>query len=100
MLEKMNYLRKVPYLKSLSEMKIFILAENLKIIFFKENEVIIRDGPNSDRLYIITQGKAKLIINDVEVKIIEPISHIGDISGMQSSYEQRASFYAKTNITC
>ena len=100
MLEKMNYLRKVPYLKSLSEMKIFTLAENLKIIFFKENEVIIRDGPNSDRLYIITQGKAKLIINDIEVKIIEPISHIGDISGMLSSYEQRASFYAKTNITC
>ena len=100
MLERMNYLRKVPYIKDICEIKLFRLAENLKIIFFKENEIIIRDGPSSDRLYIIIQGKAKLVINDIEVKILEPITHIGDITVDQSLYGQRASFYAKTNLTC
>ena len=55
------------------------LADNFKTVSYKENEIIIRDGPVSDKLFIIIQGKVSLIINKVEVQVLESPSSFGDI---------------------
>ena len=98
MYDKVNYLRKVPYIRDKSEISLFVLAENLKSVMFKEGEIILKNGPISSRLYIITQGQVSVIINDIEVKIIQPIETIGDISNKYDNYKHKASFYAKTHV--
>lgn len=100
MYDKLQYMRKVPFFKGINEIKLFSLAENLKSIEYKENDLIIQDGPISDKLFIIKSGKVKLVINNVEVKVLEPTMSFGDISSQPGSYNRKASFYAKTYLEC
>ena len=100
MYDKMQYMRKVPFFKGINEVKLFTLAENLKSIEYRENDLIIKDGPISDKLFIIRTGKVKLVINNIEVKVLEAPMSFGDISSQQGSYNRKASFFAKTYLQC
>ena len=100
MYEMIQYLKEIPYLCCMSQIKLFELADNFKTVSYKENEIIIRDGPVSDKLFIIIQGKVSLIINKVEVQVLESPSSFGDISATSEPYEQTASYFAKTSVTC
>ena len=96
MYDKITYLKKVSYMKDLSEITYFALAENLKNIMFREGELILQNGPVSNKLYILTQGEVSLIIKDVEVKVIKPFEVFGDISQQHNHYKHLSSYYAKT----
>ena len=100
MYETMCMLRRIPYINGVSQMILYQLAENIKTITFREGELIIRNGPISNKLYFIIQGRVSLIIGDIEVKTLEQPSFFGDISQQPDAYGQKASFYAKTNLTC
>ena len=100
MYETMCMLKRIPYINGVNQMILYQLAENIKTITFRECELIIRDGPISDKLYFILQGKVSLIIGDIEVKTLEQPSSFGDISQQPDAYGQKASFYAKTNLIC
>lgn len=95
--EKMALLKKYPLFKGISEINLFYLAECIKPKEFSFNELIIKDGPASDKFYILMKGKVKIVIGEVEVKEIEPPKSFGDISSHPSSYLRTASFYAATN---
>ena len=95
--EKMALLKKYPLFKGISDINLFYLAEYLKPKEFLYNELIIQDGPASDKFYILMKGKVKIVIGEIEVKEIEPPKSFGDISSHPGSYLRTASFYAATN---
>lgn len=99
--DKMSYIRRVPCLRGLSEVKLFNLAESLNTCVFKENDLIIKDGPISKRLFIIKNGQAKIVIKDIEIKVLDKGMSFGDIVTSQPGlYTVKASLYAKTNLEC
>ena len=100
MYDKVSYLKKIQYMKDLSEITYFALADNLKNAFFKEGELILKNGPISNKLYVLIQGEVSLIINDIEVKVLKPFEIFGDISQQPNHYKHMSSFYAKTLCNC
>lgn len=98
--EKMSYIRNLPLFKGLSELKLFNIAEAIKSATYRDNEVIIKEGPTSDKFYIIKKGKVKIVINDIEVQTRVEKQSFGDISSQPGSYMRKANFVAKGQVDC
>ena len=99
--DKLLCIRNVRCLKGLNELQLFNIAESLHSCTFKENELIIKDGPISKKLFIIKHGEVKIYIKDIEIKRLTKGKSFGDIVTSQSGlYTIKASFYAKTNLEC
>ncbi len=57
-----DFLKKVPLLKHMSEDRLREIAERARIKKYDEKEVIIRQGENSDKFYIIKEGLVGIIL--------------------------------------
>ena len=99
--EKLLCIRNVPCLKGLNELQLFNIAESLHSCTFKENELIIKDGPISKKLFIIKHGEVKIYMKDIEIKRLTKGKSFGDIVTSQAGlYTIKASFYARTHLEC
>lgn len=94
--DKMALMKKYPLFKGISDINLFYLAENLKSHIYKKNELIIKNGPSSDKFFILTKGQVKIDINDIKVKLIDAPNCFGDISRSPKSYLQQANFIAES----
>ena len=75
----MKILRTCKLFENLNEWKIFQLADSVKLKTFHDNKKIIKNGPKSDKLYIIKEGKVKSIMGDF-VQDLKKGDWFGDIT--------------------
>ena len=78
--QMMKILRKYDLFENLNEWKIFQLADSVKIKKFKDNHKIIKNGPKSDKLYIIKEGIVKAMIGDFLLGDLKQGDFFGDIT--------------------
>ncbi len=79
----MEFLKKVPLLKHMSEQKLKEIAERAKVKKYAEKDIIIRQGENSDKFYIIKEGLVGIIL-EVDRKNEEVMGNLkgkGDFFG-------------------
>jgi len=75
----MKILRKCKLFENLNEWNIFQLADSVKLKTFHDNKKIIKNGPKSDKLYIIKEGNVKAIMGDF-IEDLKQGDCFGDIS--------------------
>jgi len=75
----MKILRTCKLFENLNEWKIFQLADSVNLKTFNDNKKIIKNGPKSDKLYIIKEGKVKSIMGDF-VQDLKKGDWFGDIT--------------------
>ena len=75
----MKILRTCKLFENLNEWKIFQLADSIKLKSFNDNKKIIKNGPLSDKLYIIKEGNVKAIMGDF-VQDLKKGDCFGDIT--------------------
>ncbi len=92
LLERINLIKSIPSFKLLSPLHIFQLANNIHLTSFKKGEIIIKDGPTSDKLYIIKNGNVEIKIGSGTLKILEPGNSFGDIFSQIGAYTRKANF--------
>ena len=92
LLERINLIKSIPSFKLLSPLHIFQLANNIHLTSFKKGEIIIKDGPTSDKLYIIKNGNVEIKIGSGTLKILEPGNSFGDIFSQIGTYTRKANF--------
>ena len=68
---RMSLLKPLPIFKYLSLIKLFHLSNYLHYIQFSNEEIIIKDGPRSDKFYIIKSGTVDIKIGNKLMKILE-----------------------------
>lgn len=76
----MRLLKSLSQFKNLTEWRLFQLTDVLTLHDFKDKEVIIKNGPQNDRLYIIKSGRINTYIKDFNVKTYEKGEAFGDIT--------------------
>ncbi len=62
--KRLSSLKKVDILKPLTEEELKILADSLKVSPFSGGEIIMKRGEKADCLYIISEGKANIVLGD------------------------------------
>ena len=90
--DRINLLKPIPSFKLLSPLHIFQLANNLHLTTFRKGEIIIKDGPTSDKLYIIKNGNVEIKKGSKTLKMIEPGHSFGDIFSQIGAYTRKADF--------
>lgn len=89
-----------PLFKYLSAFKIFQLANSIHIEKYKSGQIILKDGPNSEKFFIIKSGVVHITISKVIVKILDKNHTFGDISSQIGEYSRKADFVAFGRVEC
>ena len=94
--ERINLLKPLPLFKYLSPLKIFQLSNYLHLNTYKKGEIILKDGPTSDKFYIIKSGSVEIKIDSIILKILEKNQTFGDIYSQIGSYTRKANFISSS----
>ena len=93
---RMSLLKPLPMFKYLSLIKLFQLSNFLHYIQFSNEEIIIKDGPRSDKFYIIKSGTVDIKIGNKLMKILEKNDSFGDITWHIREYSKKGNFIASS----
>jgi CRP/FNR family transcriptional regulator, cyclic AMP receptor protein len=98
--ETITYLRKIPALECFSEedLKEFLRFSELKT--YSENEVIIEENSNDDRVFYLVSGKAKVVKNGKELIILRRTGDVFGEIGVITGVARSASVYASGPTMC
>lgn len=104
--KRISLLKSIAKCKHFNDLKLFLLADLLKIEKFKENSIILKNGPISNKVYIICSGEVKLRMSNtsIDVRTLTEKMHFGEIS--QEFLEQNSQaathfdFIANTQVEC
>jgi cGMP-dependent protein kinase len=97
--EPLSIMRNLYIFSELSEWKLFQIAEMLKTVHFKNEEIIIKEGQFSEKLYILKSGTIHVFINDIYIKQLEKNECFGDFTYSRRS-TRPAIFIAKGRVEC
>ncbi len=86
--------------RNLSEIKFLRIAESIKLRRFQTGEILIKEGPISDKYYIIVNGNVSEMVNDMEIRILNKFDSFGDIINKDENYQIRPTYIAKNAVTC
>ena len=98
--EQISLIKNHPLFKYLSDFKLFQLASSIHIEKYKPGSIILKDGPNSDKFFIIKTGSVQITISKVVLKTIDKNHTFGDISSQIGEYSRKADFVAFGRVEC
>ncbi|MDF2670145.1 MAG: hypothetical protein K0R67_2451, partial [Paenibacillus sp.] len=84
LLEQVQLLRELTLFKGMSGKDLAKIAESLHEVSFMEGESIIREGEQGDSLYLIQQGTAGVIRNEMKIGHLEEGECFGEMSVLTS----------------
>ena len=98
--EQISLIKNHPLFKYLSDFKLFQLASSIHIEKYKPGSIILKDGPNSDKFFIIKTGSVQITISKVVLKTLDKNHTFGDISSQIGEYSRKADFIACGRVEC
>jgi cGMP-dependent protein kinase len=97
--ERVLIMKNIQLFSNLSEWKIFQLAENLKTEIYKDKQILIKNGPPSDKFFIIKSGQVRAFIGEVLIKEFGKNESFGDISSGKR-YSKSVTFATNERTEC
>jgi CRP-like cAMP-binding protein len=94
-----SILRKVKILEGLSEKQMATISRNLTVMEFQDGNVIIEQGEEGDRFYMIAKGEVAVSVNHAEVARLKMGSYFGEMSLMNDE-RRNATVTALGEATC
>jgi CRP/FNR family transcriptional regulator, cyclic AMP receptor protein len=98
--ETITHLRKIPALECFSEddLKEFLRFSEVKT--YAENEVIIKENSQDDRVFYLISGKAKVVKNGKELIILRRTGDVFGEIGVITGVARSATVYASGPTMC
>ena len=104
--KRITLLKSISKCKHFNDLKLFQLADLLKSETFKENSIILKNGPFSNKVYIIYSGEVKIKMSNtnIEVRTLSDKMHFGEISHeyleQNTNTATHFDFIASTQVEC
>ncbi len=90
---KLNLLRKMPLFQHLSYVELCEVLNVAELLSFAPEQVVFREGDIGEELYIVLEGRVAVRKGEVELALIGPGGHVGEMAIMDKS-ERSASVVA------
>ena len=76
-MENLNFLKKIELFNFLNDEQLSLISSLLKVYEFNDGDIIFEEGTMPDNLYLIFQGKTKIIkkIVDNETKVLATLNN-------------------------
>lgn len=91
--QRINLIRSIPFFKNLTPLQAFQLSNYVHYQQYKFGKIILENGPNSDRLYLIKSGSVKIGMGNIILGTLEPGMTFGDFNIFEK-IEKKANFIA------
>ena len=95
-----QYLRKIPALECFSEQDLETFLRFSEVKTYKENETIIEEKDQDDRIFYLISGKAKVMKNGKELIILRRTGDVFGEIGVITGIARSASIYAMGPTAC
>jgi CRP/FNR family transcriptional regulator, cyclic AMP receptor protein len=95
--EALNLLKSVPLFEGLSKAELSQVLGHLREEWFATGEDIVRADDASDRFYVITEGRAKVLVKGKSVRTIGPGGYFGEMALLDGS-PRSATVRAETQV--
>jgi serine/threonine protein phosphatase PrpC/CRP-like cAMP-binding protein len=82
---KVNTLRNMPLFQHLSYVELVEVLNIAELQAFKAGEVIFREGDAGDALYLVLEGRIRIEKNGVELALLGPGGHFGEMALMDKT---------------
>ena len=87
-------------IKTLSEYRLLKLAESVKPIKFKQDELIFNNGPTYHQMFIVLSGEVSEIANEMEIRVVTEGDFFGDIVSTADQDSIVKSYITKSTTEC
>lgn len=95
-----QYLKKIPTLECFSDQDLETFLRFSEVKTYKENETIIEEKDQDDRVFYLISGKAKVMKNGKELIILRRTGDVFGELGVITGIVRSASIYAMGPTTC
>ena len=94
--QRINLIKSISFFKNLTPLQIFQLSNYVHYQQYKYGKIILENGPNSDKLYLIKNGSVQIEIGNVILKTLEPGMTFGDFN-ISEKITKKANFIASNS---
>lgn len=95
--EALKLLQQVPLFEGLSKSELSQVAGHLREQWFAAGEDIVLADDKSDRFYVITEGRAKVLVKGKSVRTVSPGGYFGEMALLDGS-PRSATVRAETQV--
>lgn len=82
---KVNTLRNMPLFQHLSYVELVEVLNIAELQAFKAGEIVFREGDAGDALYLVLEGRIRIEKNGVELALLGPGGHFGEMALMDKT---------------
>ena len=95
-----SLLKYIPLFKIHNDYVNFQIVNNIKIETYQDGKVLLKNGPSSDKFFIIKTGKVLVYSNDSIIKTLDKNKSFGDITSESREYTRHADFISSGKVEC
>lgn len=95
-----SLLKYIPLFKIHNDYVNFQIVNTVKIETFQDNKVLLKNGPSSNKFFIIKSGKVLVYSNDSVIKTLDKNKSFGDITSESRDYTRHADFISSGKVEC
>ena len=92
-------LKTIPLYHFISSFKMFQIVNSMQEKKYKKGQIILKEGPISEKFFYIQNGEVEITINNISIKILNPGQYFGDIISKKEENKKKLDFKSKTQTT-
>ena len=98
--ELFTLLKDIPLFKFHNYYVNFQIVNAFRLETYATNTVLLKDGPNSNKFYIIKSGTVQVLSNNVLIKTLDKYKSFGDITSDSNDYYRHVDFISVGKVEC
>ena len=100
LIQRINLIKSIQFFKTLSPLQIFQLSNYVHLHQYKLGQIILENGPNSDKLYLIKTGSVQIKIGDVFVQTLQQGMTFGDFTTFKKITKKANYIASSQKVEC
>ena len=92
-------LKAIPLYHFISPFKMFQIVNSMQEKKYKKGQIILKEGPISEKFYYIQNGEVEITIKNISIKTLISGQYFGDIISKKKENRKKLDFKSKTQST-
>ena len=100
LIQRINLIKSIQLFKTLSPLQIFQLSNYVHLNQYKLGQIILENGPNSDKLYLIKSGSVQIKIGEMFIQTLQQGMTFGDFNTFKTITKKANYIASNPKVEC